>query len=95
MTSTDPVAHVAALRGAMLSWTGDPFVVGAARARRYDADAIVAMAGGRIVHAGPAAAVMRALPRGTTVERLPRDALMMPGFVDCHVPYPQLPVIGS
>ena len=32
---------------------------------------------------------------GTPVEALPRDALIVPGFVDCHVHYPQLPVIGS
>ena len=95
MTSPDPTVPVVALRGAMLSWTGDPFAVGAKRARRHDADAIVAMAGGRILHAGAAATVMRELPRGTKVERLPRDTLMMPGFVDCHVHYPQLPVIGS
>ena len=95
MPSTDPTVPVAALRGPMLSWAGDPFVVGAQRARRYESDAIVAMAGGRILHAGPAAAVKRALPRGAKVERLPRDSLMLPGFVDCHVHYPQLPVIGS
>jgi len=86
---------IVALRGAMVSWTGDPFVVGAKRARRYDPDAIVAMAGGRIVAAGPAGRVACTLPRGTKVERLPRDTLMIPGFVDCHVHYPQLPVIGS
>lgn len=95
MTAPDRPQPVVALRGAMLSWAGDPFVVGAKRARRYDADAIVAMAGGRIVAAGPAERVADALPRGAKVERLPRDTLMMPGFVDCHVHYPQLPVIGS
>ena len=95
MSAHEHPEPVVALRGAMLSWTGDPFAVGAKRARRYDADAIVAMAGARILHAGAAPTVLRALPRGTKVERLPRDALMMPGFVDCHVHYPQLPVIGS
>ena len=85
MTAPDRPQPVVALRGAMLSWAGDPFVVGAKRARRYDADAIVAMAGGRIVAAGPAERVADALPRGAKVERLPRDTLMMPGFVDCHV----------
>lgn len=93
-TPTRP-GPIVALRGPMLSWAGDPFVVGANRARRYEGDAIVAMAGGRIAHAGTADAVLRSLPRGTRVERLPRGSLMVPGFVDCHVHYPQLPVIGS
>ena len=79
----------------MIAWRGDPFVVGAARALAYEADAIVAMADGRIVAAGPAAAVRRTLPPHTAIDALPRDSLMMPGFVDCHVHYPQLPVTGS
>ena len=50
---------------------------------------------GRIVDAGPARAVARRLPPGTRVERLPRTSLLVPGFVDCHVHFPQLPVIAS
>ncbi|MEO8487058.1 MAG: guanine deaminase [Betaproteobacteria bacterium] len=84
-----------ALRGPMVAWRGDPFVVGAERALAYEPDAIVAMAQGRIVAAGPAAAVRRSLPSGTAIETLPRASLMLPGFIDCHVHYPQLPVTGS
>ena len=94
MPASDPSSSLLALRGAMLSWNGDPFERGDA-AMAFDSDAVVAMRGGRILHAGPAAGVLRGLPAGTRVERLPRDSLMMPGFVDCHVHYPQLPVIGS
>jgi guanine deaminase len=84
-----------ALRGPMIAWRGDPFVVGPRRALRHEPDAIVAMSGGRILHAGPASSVARLLPPGAAVERLPRGSLMMPGFVDTHVHYPQLPVIAS
>lgn len=90
-----PADAVVALRGPMLAWRGDPFVVGARRALAYEPDGIVAMAQGRIVAAGPAAGVRRTLPPGTSVERLPPASLMLPGFVDCHVHYPQLPVTGS
>ena len=90
-----PADAVVALRGPMLAWRGDPFVVGARRALAYEPDAIVAMAQGRIVAAGPAASVRRTLPSGTSVETLPPASLMLPGFVDCHVHYPQLPVTGS
>ena len=80
-----PAETVVALRGPMVAWRGDPFVVGAKRALAYESDAIVAMARGRIVAAGPSAAVKRALPPRTPVEALPRNSLMLPGFVDCHV----------
>ena len=53
------------------------------------------MAQGRIVAAGPASAVRRTLPPDARVETLPPASLMLPGFVDCHVHYPQLPVTGS
>lgn len=84
-----------ALRGPMIAWRGDPYVVGARRALRYEPDAIVAMADGRIVHAGDAARVKREMPRDTPVERLPRGSLMLPGFVDTHVHYAQFPIIAS
>jgi guanine deaminase len=93
--TVDGAPGVVALRGPMIAWRGDPFAVGAARALAYERDAIVAMADGRIVAAGPAADVRRTLPPRTAVASLPRDALMAPGFVDCHVHYPQLTVTGS
>jgi guanine deaminase len=84
-----------ALRGAFLTYRGDPFAGGVAATRVYESDGVVAIAGGRIVAAGPASRVLRALPAGTPIERLPRGTLLLPGFVDCHVHYPQLPVIAS
>jgi len=79
----------------MIAWHGDPFEVGPRRALRHEPDAIVAMAGGRIVHAGPASQVLRELPPRARVERLPRNSLMAPGFVDAHVHYPQWPMVAS
>jgi guanine deaminase len=75
---------LAALRGPLVTFTGEPAHEGPS-ALRYEPDAIVTMAGGRIVAAGPARAVLRALPQGTPVENCGRDALILPGFVDCHV----------
>jgi len=37
-----------ALRGPALTFTDDPFRVGVQKAMRYESDAIVAMAGGKI-----------------------------------------------
>jgi len=84
----------AAIRGGLLTFTGDPFVSGVAAARRYEADAIVVMEGGRVVDCGAAAEVMPRLPPGTPVTHY-ANALVTAGFVDCHVHYPQLPIIGA
>jgi guanine deaminase len=79
----------------MLSFTRDPFSDGDGPAYRHEPDAVVAMAGGRITHAGPAAAVLAALPAGTPVTSYGRDALIVPGFIDCHVHYPQVRIMGA
>lgn len=84
-----------ALRGAMLTCAGDPFVDGGERALRYESDALVVIGDGAIVEVGAAAALRKRLTRSVTVERLPRNTLLVPGFVDCHVHYVQLRVIAS
>jgi guanine deaminase len=87
-------AAVTAIRGAVLTFAGDPFSHAARDVVRYESDAIVAMADGRIVECGPAAAVAPRLPAGTPVTRY-ANALISAGFIDAHVHYPQLPVIGA
>jgi guanine deaminase len=84
-----------ALRGAALTFVDDPLRVGVAAAMRYEADAIVMMANGLITHVGPASQVIPQLPPGTPVQSNGRDSLMLPGFVDCHVHYPQIGIIGA
>jgi guanine deaminase len=86
-------ARPTAIRGALLTFEGDPFTAGDA-AVRYERDAIVAMAKGRIVDCGAAAEVERRLPPGTPVTHY-ANALISAGFVDAHVHYAQLGVIGA
>jgi len=82
-----------AIRGALLTFDSDPFVDDA-QACRYESDAIVAMADGRVVDCGAADAVARRLPPDTPITHY-GDALISAGFIDAHVHYPQLPVIGA
>src|SRR5262245_16036298 len=84
-----------ALRGAALTYIDDPFAVGIGRAMRYESDAIVAMADGKFTHFGRAAEVIDKLPRGTTLRHIGKDSLMLAGFIDCHVHYPQTQTIGA
>jgi guanine deaminase len=85
----------AALRGPALTFNDDPSRVGVAAAMRYEPDAIVAMADGLITHFGAAREVEPSLPPGAEVRHNGRDTLMLPGFVDCHVHYPQIEIIGA
>ena len=61
----------------------------------YEADAIAIFAGGLITHFGPANELLPQLPAGLPVRRNGADTLMLPGFIDCHVHYPQIEIIGA
>lgn len=91
----DYIQPSVALRGAALTFTGDPFESGADATMRYETDAIVAFGDGVITHFGPADQVERELPPGIEITRVGTDALISPGFLDSHVHYPQTPVIAS
>jgi guanine deaminase len=84
-----------ALRGAALTFVADPFEVGADTAMRYEGDAVVAMAAGRITHFGPASRVLPELPPGTPVRTTLPGHLILPGFIDSHTHYPQTQIIGA
>jgi len=94
MIAAGATAAITALRGALIDFHADPLVEGTAQARRYEADGIVAMADGRIIASGAAGDVLRVLPPGTPITRY-ANALITAGFIDSHVHYPQLPVIGA
>ncbi len=84
-----------AIRGPVLTYTGDAFRDGLETTMRYEPDAIVAMADGKITHFGPASQVRAELPNDTVVKEYGRDTVIMAGFIDCHVHYPQTQIIGA
>ena len=84
-----------AIRGPVLTFTGDPFERGLDETRRYDSDAILVIENGKIVRFGPAAELERSVPEGLPLERYGEDCLVMAGFIDCHVHFPQLQIIGA
>jgi guanine deaminase len=85
---------ITAIRGALIDFHADPLQAGVAAARRHESDGIVAMTGGRIIASGAASAILPLLPPGTPVTSY-ANALITAGFIDCHVHYPQLPIIGA
>ncbi len=83
-----------ALRGAAISLRGNPFQQPPAECLVYHEDALVVMQGGVITAFGPYAELRATLPPGMQVVQY-EHALITPGFVDAHVHYPQLQMIGA
>ncbi|HEU4779287.1 MAG TPA: guanine deaminase [Steroidobacteraceae bacterium] len=91
----EPTAPSHAIRAPALTFTGDAFVEEVEATLRFESDAIIAMAGGKITHFGPAASVRGQLPAGMPIQEYGQDSLVLPGFIDCHVHYPQTQIIGA
>ena len=82
------------VRGAVLTYDGDPALVGAARAVRFHRRGAVAIGDdGRIAWRGPAGR----LP--ARFRSLPVDdhggALVLPGFIDAHIHFPQYRMLAA
>ena len=56
-------------------------------------DGALVFSGGRIVAVGPYGFVRSGHPDAEVLDA--RDAVLVPGFVDCHVHFPQIRVIGA
>ncbi len=80
------------LMGQVLSFQGDPFVLGEAAAR-HESHGAVLVEDGRITAVGPADR-LRASHRHARVTDYGR-ALISAGFIDAHVHYPQTAIIAS
>ncbi len=85
---------IVALRGAALTMRGDPFAIGDAAALHHESDALIVIEDGRIAAFGDYRTLAPGLPAGVVVTHH-RDALIVPGFVDAHVHYPQTQIIGA
>lgn len=81
------------LKGQTLSFAGDPFAVGPDAATRFESDGAVWIERGMIRAVGPAAGVLADAGEVPVVDH--GKHLITAGFVDCHVHYPQLPIIAS
>ena len=85
--------HDKALRGRLLWFVGDPEEVGD-KAVRFVEDGLLVLSRGKIVAAGEARALLPTLPASVTpVDH--RLHLIMPGFIDPHIHFPQTQVIAS
>ncbi|MBL6615268.1 MAG: guanine deaminase [Reyranella sp.] len=84
-----------AVRGPVLTFTGDPFQDGLDKTMIHEPDGVIVMADGRITEFGPAAQLLPRLPEGIEIRDFGKNALISAGFIDTHVHFPQTPMIAS
>ncbi len=83
-----------ALRASILHCTRDPGLAGDTSAVEYLRDAVVVIEAGLIAAVAPADALLPTLGADVQIEDH-RGKLLLPGFIDTHVHYPQVDVIAS
>jgi guanine deaminase len=81
------------IRGRVFSFTDDP-AIGGSRAYSLIEDGAVLVAGGLIEAVGEARDILARAPQGAVIDDH-SGLLVMPGFIDAHIHYPQTQVIGS
>lgn len=88
------VPAMIAIRGRLLSFLRAPAGQGDAGSHRFIADGLLLIEDGRIVAAGAYDDLRHRVPAGVPVDHHP-DGLIVPGFIDTHIHFPQTQVIAS
>lgn len=82
------------LRGQVLTFKDDPFLVGDQASLQYESDGLIILENGLIKSFGSYASLKETLPTGVEVHFY-KDSLIVPGFIDTHIHYPQTQIIGA
>ena len=92
-----PPAHPGGLhahRGAILHFLSDPGTHAPPESFEYFEDGLLVVDAGRVVAVGPAPQLLARYPQDLAVAEHGKG-ILMPGFIDTHIHYPQTDVIGS
>jgi len=81
-------------RAEILHFLNDPTEVAEADSYEYFQDGVLVVKEGRVEAVGPARDLLPKLPADLEVVHH-RDSLIIPGFVDCHVHYPQTEMVAA
>jgi guanine deaminase len=95
MANASPLSDttIKAIRGAFLDFTGDPFYEPESESVRYLCDGLLVIEDGHIKAFGDYASLHPNYP-DLDVTTYP-DRLIVPGFIDLHIHYPQTEMIGA
>jgi len=86
--------NTTAIRGRLLSFLRAPLGPGDHGSHRFIEDGLLLVEEGRIAAVGEHAALRGRIPEGVAVAHHP-DGLILPGFIDAHIHFPQTRVIAS
>jgi guanine deaminase len=89
---SNAIPNVQAYRASLLHFHADPAF--AENAHAWHEDGLLVVEDGRVKAAGDYAALLPALPEGTTVHDY-RGQIVTPGFIDTHLHFPQTDMIAS
>jgi guanine deaminase len=90
---TQDVVGLQAFRSSFLDFIADPFFVSEAESVRYFADGLLVLEDGRVRDLGHYAELSDRYPALPVTDY--RDRLIMPGFIDTHIHFPQVEVLAS
>ena len=83
-----------ALRGAIYSPIADPFLHALESCAVYESDGLIWISDGRIKAVGDYNAISKQMPDHLEVHHY-HESILLPGFIDAHIHYPQVEIIGS
>ncbi len=83
-----------AFRAAVLHCLADPGEGSDSAALQFFDDGLLIVEDGRVVEAGDASALLPQLADDVLLTEFPKK-IIVPGFIDCHVHFPQLDIIAS
>lgn len=83
-----------AIRGSIVTCVDNPFQKPVDECLVYEEDGIIVINDGIITDFGPAHIIQPKLGHDVVVTQY-KDSLILPGFIDCHVHYPQTQMIGA
>lgn len=89
-----PESPLKGIRGQVLTFKADPFITDENDCYDYLTDGLVVIQDGHIIAVGDYSSIAQAYPHLKDIDSY-IDAVIMPGFIDCHVHYVQSPMIGS
>lgn len=88
------IDKVQIFRGEILHCLADPAEVGDSNSFEYFPDGLMIVQSGLIEAIGPAAELLPQVPGDAAVTHY-LESLIVPGFIDCHLHYPQTEMIAS
>lgn len=92
-SSRSPQGALRAIRGSFLDFVDDPFYVSEAESVRYIADGLLVLEDGKVKELGSYES-LQAQYAGVSVTAYP-EMLIMPGFIDTHIHFPQTGIIAA